>query len=227
MRWLSVCILLGFWASASASERGDALAKEADGLFKSKQFRAAALKIAEAHELDAFPVYLYNLGRAWELAGEDEAAIQAYGKYLGLPATDTRPALVEQAQAAIRDLRTRREARQATKAAPAFLNRTVVAIALGSVSVASLSVALSFGLAASSAKHTFFEATTIDEKRTRQANTKDLAAVTDITLAVGTAAAVAAFVLVLAGTAEAGPSVSMGVVPLPGVGGIATVGVLF
>lgn len=101
---LAVCLFAGlaFAAPSKASE----LAKEADKLYKDNQYAQAAEKLQQAYEVDPNPLYLYNIARAWDQAGELKKSLDAYRDYTGLPADQTRPDLVKKANLAMDRLRT-------------------------------------------------------------------------------------------------------------------------
>jgi tetratricopeptide (TPR) repeat protein len=92
--------------SADQASKGTALAREADRLYKENRYKEAAQTLKQAYELDPTPVYLYNIARAWDQAGENEQALETYRQYVGLPSDTTTPELVKKANLAMDRLRT-------------------------------------------------------------------------------------------------------------------------
>jgi tetratricopeptide (TPR) repeat protein len=89
------------WAAPSALS----LAKEADKLYKAGKYLEAAKVLEQAYAAEATPVFLYNLARAYDQGGEEQAALDTYRKYVGLPSKDTQPELLKRANLSMDRLR--------------------------------------------------------------------------------------------------------------------------
>ena len=90
---------------AAPNARATALAKDAERLYKDGQYKEAAKLLEEAQGLEANPKFLYNMARAYDQAGELQPSLDAYRKYVSLPATDTEPDLVKKANLSMDRLR--------------------------------------------------------------------------------------------------------------------------
>ncbi len=115
MRLLALLVLVPLCSVAAPSKtpptadqtaKATAFAREADRLYKDNKYKEAAQTLKQAYELDPTPVYLYNIARAWDQAGELEQALDAYRQYVGLPSDATAPELVKKANLAMDRLRT-------------------------------------------------------------------------------------------------------------------------
>ncbi len=106
MRRLVSVAALVLAASSFAAPKAKDLAKEADRLYKDNKYREAAQKLTEAYELERNPLYLYNIARAWDQAGELQQSLDTYRKYTSLPSDETQPDLVKKANLAMDRLRT-------------------------------------------------------------------------------------------------------------------------
>lgn len=104
LRLCTVLLLVSAAASWAATPR--ALAKEADRLYKQGKYREAVDRLREAYQSEPNPVYLFNLARALDQAGEVDAALDAYRQYVSQKAEDTQPELVKKANLAMDRLRT-------------------------------------------------------------------------------------------------------------------------
>ena len=107
MRW-GRFILLGlvFLTSLAqaANPKAAALIKEGDRLYKENKYREAAEALKKAYEFEPAPVLLYNIGRAYDQAGELMLALDGYRHFVGQEASD--PALVKKANLAMDRLHT-------------------------------------------------------------------------------------------------------------------------
>jgi len=103
---LIVLTLLAAGSAFAANPKARALAKEADKFYKENKYKEAAEKLQAAYELDDNPVYLYNIARALDQAGEIDASLESYRKYVALPSDTTSPDLVKKANLAMDRLRT-------------------------------------------------------------------------------------------------------------------------
>lgn len=103
-RWVALAFL---WASlaAAANPKATALAKDAERLYGSGQYKNAAKLLEEAIKLEAVPKFTYNLARCHDQAGDLQAALDAYRRYVSLPTTDTEPDLVKRANLSMDRLR--------------------------------------------------------------------------------------------------------------------------
>ncbi|MGV3619441.1 MAG: tetratricopeptide repeat protein [Archangium sp.] len=90
----------------SANPKASALAKDADRLYKDNKYKEAAEKLREAYDIEPSGLYLYNIARAYDQAGELETALEYYRGYVGLDAADTQPDLIKKANLAMDRLRT-------------------------------------------------------------------------------------------------------------------------
>lgn len=103
---LTLAVTLSGAPALAANPRALALAKDADRLYKDNKYREAAEVLRQAYDLDANPLYLYNIARAWDQAGELEQSLEAYRKYTSQPSDATQPDLVKKANLAMDRLRT-------------------------------------------------------------------------------------------------------------------------
>jgi tetratricopeptide (TPR) repeat protein len=103
---LLVLLLVVPLLSFAANPKATALAKDADRLYKENKYREAAALLKQAYDVEANPLYLYNIARAWDQAGELESALDTYRQYVGLPSDTTTPELVKKANLAMDRLRT-------------------------------------------------------------------------------------------------------------------------
>ncbi|MEW5738192.1 MAG: hypothetical protein AB1938_04665 [Myxococcota bacterium] len=272
MRALALAALLLAGPALSAPSKASELAKEADKLYKDNKYAEAAEKLQQAYETDPNPLYLYNIARAWDQAGELQKSLDTYRQYTSLPSDQTRPDLVKKANLAMDRLRTlvaKAEADKQVQAAEkqrledeaktareradaeaeaAKLQRDAlaakekaareeaekkasgqktVAFVVGGVGVAALGTSLGLALGAQGAKNAYNKATSVDEKEALRGQAQTLAAVTDVMLVVGVAAAVTAIILYPKGGEAPKGSVSVALVPLAGGGAFASVGASF
>lgn len=255
----------------SANPKASALAKEADRLYKDDRYKEAAETLRQAYDAEATPLYLYNIARAYEQAGELELSQEHYRRYLGLPAGDTQPDLVKKANLAMDRLRTllaraaaqrstregekqklEEDARQAEARADAEASdarrqrreleakekdrkqaeekklnvRKLGTLIAGGGAALGLGMALGLGVASNVNRDAFRKATTLPDKQRLEAETRGTAAGADLCLVIGLAAAVTTVVLFPKGEALEG-SLSVALSPLPGGGGLASVGARF
>ena len=100
--------VLGFFfcvASAQAANpKVGALIKEGDRLYKENKYREAAEALKKAYDLEPAGVLLYNIGRAYDQAGELKIALDYYRRFVGQEGAD--PTLVKKANLAMDRLRT-------------------------------------------------------------------------------------------------------------------------
>jgi len=106
-------------------------------------------------------------------------------------------------------------------------SQKVVAFAVGGGAVVALGTSLGFALGAMGAKSAFNEATTAEVKDAKKSEAQTYAAVADVAVLVGLAAAVTAVILYPKGGEPPKSSVSVAVVPLSGGGAFASVGASF
>lgn len=93
-------------AAYSANPKASALAKEADRLYRDNKYKEAAETLRQAYDTEPSALYLYNIARAYDQAGELETALDYYRTYVGLDAQDTQPDLLKKANLAMDRLRT-------------------------------------------------------------------------------------------------------------------------
>lgn len=255
----------------AANPKASALAKDADRLYKDNKYKEAAETLQRAYDAEATPLYLYNIARAYDQAGELEQGQEYYRRYVALPTSDTQPDLVKKANLAMDRIRTllakaaadkaardaekqrleddarKAEARADAEADEArrqrrefeakererkaaeeqrLSTRRVATLATGGGAALGLGLALGFGVASNVNREQFRAATTLADKQRLEAETRGTAAVADISLVVGLAAAVATVILFPKGEGFE-RSVSMALSPLPGGGGVASVGARF
>lgn len=91
--------------SGTPRERAVALFAESVTAYREGRFDDAAGLLDEAYALQPEPVLLYNLGRAREGAGDDDAAADAYRRYLAAEGTDATDASAARARLAVLDRR--------------------------------------------------------------------------------------------------------------------------
>lgn len=105
---------LGAGPHAGGERRAAELAKSAEKLYLQAKYKEAAELLKKANELDPKPVFLYNIARALDQAGDLPASLDYYRQYVGSAETD--PTLVKRATLSIERLRTllnRQEQQQA------------------------------------------------------------------------------------------------------------------
>lgn len=100
-----IIVVLSALANAAPNPKATALAKDAERLYKDGQYKEAAKLLDEALQLEANPKLLYNMARAYDQAGELQPALDAYRRYVSLPAADTEPDLVKKANLSMDRLR--------------------------------------------------------------------------------------------------------------------------
>jgi tetratricopeptide (TPR) repeat protein len=100
--------VLGFLFSISSAQAANpkvgALIKEGDRLYKENKYREAAEALKKAYDLEPAGVLLYNIGRAYDQAGELKIALDYYRQFVGQEGSD--PTLVKKANLAMDRLRT-------------------------------------------------------------------------------------------------------------------------
>ncbi len=116
---LSMSLVL---ASPSAwAERGakspSALVKEGERLYKVGKYREAAEVLKKAQEAQPNPLVIYNIGRAYQRAGELREALSYYQQYVALPADQADPELLKKSAIAIDEIRVLLEKEERTAAA--------------------------------------------------------------------------------------------------------------
>lgn len=92
-------------SSGTPRERAVALFAESVTAYREGRFDDAATLLDEAYALQPEPVLLYNLARAREGAGDDDAAAEAYRRYLATEGTDDADASAARARLAVLDRR--------------------------------------------------------------------------------------------------------------------------
>lgn len=100
-----LALVLASVALAAPNPKATALAKDAERLYKDGQYKEAGKLLEQALQLEANPKLLYNMARAWDQAGELQPALDAYRKYVSLPASDTEADLVKKANLSMDRLR--------------------------------------------------------------------------------------------------------------------------
>ncbi|MFZ5442146.1 MAG: hypothetical protein ACOZQL_19215 [Myxococcota bacterium] len=268
MRRLALFFALLALPALAANPKATQLAKDADRLYKDNKYKEAAETLRQAYDLEPAPLYLYNIARAYDQAGELDFALEYYREYVGLPAEDAQPDLVKKANLAMDRLRTlvakaeadkklrdaekerleddakKAEARADAEAAEArrqrrefeakekarreaeeqrISTRRLGAYISGGVAVAGLGLALGFGIGTAGNRDAFRRAETLADKERLEASTRATAAVTDISLLVGVAAAITTVVLFPRGEAEPEKSVTVVLAPASG-GGLVGLG---
>jgi tetratricopeptide (TPR) repeat protein len=102
IRWLALIALMSL--PAFGASKANQLAKEGDKLYKEGKYREAAEVLKKAYDLDKNPVFLFNIARAYDQAGDVQVALDTYRQYVALPETD--PTLLKRANLAMDRLRT-------------------------------------------------------------------------------------------------------------------------
>lgn len=92
-------------SATTSRERAVALFAQSVTAYREGRFDAAAALLDEAYGLQPEPVLLYNLARAREGAGEDDAAADAYRRYLATDGADETDASAARARLAVLDRR--------------------------------------------------------------------------------------------------------------------------
>lgn len=106
MRCVALSFVLVTAAFAGTNPKATALAKEADRLYKENKYKEAAQTLEQAQALEPTPLYVYNIARALDQAGEIERSLEFYRQYVGLPSDQSQPELVKKANLAMDRLRT-------------------------------------------------------------------------------------------------------------------------
>jgi tetratricopeptide (TPR) repeat protein len=273
MRRFLVLVALTLSAIAlGANSKASALAKEADRLYKDNKYKEAAETLRQAYDADPNGLYLYNIARAYDQAGELELSQDYYRKYVALPSDDTQPDLVKKANLAMDRIRTllakgsadkqvrdaekqrleedarKAEARADAEAAEARKQRQefaekerarkeaenksvnvrkLIAYGTGGAAIAGLGMALGFGIASNVNRDQFRQADTLATKQQLEKETRGTAAVADVSLVIGLAAAVATVIIYPKGEEPPAGSVNVVVAPVAGGGGVVSAGVRF
>ena len=102
-RLASFAVLALAATALAANPKATQLAKDGDRLYKEGKYREAAESLKQAYELDKNPVFLFNIARAYDQAGELQTALDTYREYIGLADTDAQ--LVKRANLAMDRLR--------------------------------------------------------------------------------------------------------------------------
>ena len=74
--------------SAEDRDEGERLSEQAIAKFQAKDFEGAVALFEQAYKLDPQPNYLFNIGRVHEEAGNLEAAVEYYAKFVKQPGVD-------------------------------------------------------------------------------------------------------------------------------------------
>ena len=102
-RLVTLAVLALASVALAANVKATQLAKDGDRLYKEGKYREAADALKQAYELDKNPVFLFNIARAYDQAGDLQLALDTYRQYIGLADTDTQ--LVKRANLAMDRLR--------------------------------------------------------------------------------------------------------------------------
>jgi tetratricopeptide (TPR) repeat protein len=269
MRRLALLVALTLSAvTLAANPKAAALAKDADRLYRDNKYKDAAETLKQAYEAEPVGLYLYNIARAYDQAGELELSQDYYRRYVALPSGDAQPDLLKKANLAMDRIRTllarstadkeardaekkrlEEDARKAEARADAEADearrqrrefeakekerkdaeqkkvngRKLASYVTGGVAVVGLGMALGFGIGANGNREAFRTATTLADKQRFEDGTRATAAVSDVSLLIGVAAAVTTVILFPKGE-EFEKSVTLGLGPMPGGGGFASVG---
>ena len=102
---LVVATKAGAQAAETPREHAVSLFAQSVAAYREGRFDDAATLLEHAYALQPEPVLLYNLGRAREGAGADEAAADAYRRYLATEGTDATDASAARARLTVLDRR--------------------------------------------------------------------------------------------------------------------------
>lgn len=91
--------------SPTPHDRAVSLFADSVAAYREGRFDDAATLLEQAYALTPEPILLYNLGRAREGAGDDDAAADAYRRYLATEGTDPSDASAARARLAVLDRR--------------------------------------------------------------------------------------------------------------------------
>ena len=247
-------------AALGANPKASALAKDADRLYRDNKYKEAAETLRQAYEAEPTGLYLYNIARAYDQAGELELSQDYYRRYVALPSDEAQPDLVKKANLAMDRIRTlmargsadkqvreaekkrleedarKAEARADAEAAEARKQRQefaekekarkeaetkqvnvrkLAAYGTGGAAIVGLGLALGFGVGSNGNREAFRTADTLALKQQYEAATRTTAAVADVSLIIGVAAAVATVILYPKGE-EAEKSVTVVLAPVAG-----------
>ena len=86
------------------SERAQALIREGERLYGAGQYAKAATVLLKAQELEPDPRLTYNIARAYDQAGNLDAALENYQRYVGSP-EGTDPMLLKRSALSVERLR--------------------------------------------------------------------------------------------------------------------------
>jgi tetratricopeptide (TPR) repeat protein len=148
--------------SAAAHARAAELFKKSVDTYRSGDFKQTIDLLNEAYALEPQPVLLYNLARAHEGIGNNDAAIETYEKFLAQEPNAKDRGAIEQRLATLkrqRDERLALEKKSAAQPAPQPVEppherpvhrRSVLPYVVGGVGVAGLAAGAVFGLMAGS-----------------------------------------------------------------------------
>jgi tetratricopeptide (TPR) repeat protein len=150
-------------SSASAHTRAAELFKKSVETYRSGDFKQTIDLLNEAYALEPQPVLLYNLARAQEGIGNNDAAIETYEKFLAQEPNAKDRGAIEQRLATLRRQRDERLALEKRSAAQATAQpveparperpphkRSVLPYVVGGVGVVGLAAGVVFGLTANS-----------------------------------------------------------------------------
>ena len=150
-------------SSATSKTRAADLFKKSVETYRAGDFKQTIDLLTEAYALEPQPVLLYNLARAQEGIGNNDAAIETYEKFLAQEPNAKDRGAIEQRLATLRRQRDERLALEKRSAAQAIAQptplppperppykRSVLPYVVGGVGVVGLAAGVIFGLSANS-----------------------------------------------------------------------------
>src|SRR5262245_8266577 len=105
----ALLVTVGAWGEPSSNrERALELFKESKSRYESGDFVGAVDLLKKAYDLEPSPVLMFNLGRAYESAGDIAHAIESYRRYLEIdPRAKDRGAITQRIETLERQLEER------------------------------------------------------------------------------------------------------------------------
>ena len=184
--------------SASARARAAELFKRSVETYRSGDFKQTIDLLTEAYALDAQPVLLYNLARAQEGIGNNDAAIETYERFVAQEPNAKDRGAIEQRLATLRRQRDERLALEKRSTAPAVAQpveqprserpphrRSVLPYVVGGVGVVGLAAGAVFGLMANSKRDDAVAAPGQREALGLEDDAKSRATVSNVSFVVG------------------------------------------
>lgn len=190
---LAICMALALAPSAvaqeeSAEDRAFRLFQESVEQYRQGRFEVAAELLEEAYGLDADPVLIYNLARAYEGMGDFARSVEAYEQYLRqVPEAPDRGAIEARLQTLRREAAEsqRHQAGGSPRPAPSDGIMGPLPYFLLGLGAAAVGVGALFGILSSQAHQDAVDATDFTSAYTAQEDAEAFAAAANVSFVVG------------------------------------------